>query len=128
MKNLKKNLLAVNKEIKALLKKVDRMIVTVGKLEKPKAKPIKAKAVKKTPAKKVAVKKAAPKKPAPKKAAPATAADTVLAIIKKYKKGVNVSTLIEKTGFNKRKIYNNVKVLKKRGKIKSVGKGVYVKA
>ena len=118
MKNLKKNLLAVNKEIKALLKKVDRMIVTVGKLEKPKAKPTKAKAVKKAPVKKAA----------PKKAAPATAADTVLAIIKRYKKGVNVSTLMEKTGFNKRKIYNNVKVLKKRGMIKSGGRGVYVKA
>jgi hypothetical protein len=33
-----------------------------------------------------------------------------------------------KTGFNKRKIYDNVKVLKKRGKIKSVGTGVYLKA
>jgi hypothetical protein len=35
---------------------------------------------------------------------------------------------MEKTGFNKRKIYDNVKVLKKRGKIKSAGIGVYVKA
>ena len=136
MQNLKKDLQTVNREIKALSKKVDRMIVTVGKLEKPKAvkaipvkktvakaKPIKAKAVKKTPVKKVAV-----KKPAPKKVAPATAADTVLAIIKRYKKGVNVSTLMEKTGFNRRKIYDNAKVLKTQGKIKSVGTGVYVKA
>ena len=144
MKNLKKDLQTVNREIKALAKKVDRMMVTVGKLEKPKAvkaKPVKkvavknpaakkpkAKAVKKTPVKKVAAKKAAPKKATSKKVAPATAADTVLAIINRYKKGVNVSTLMEKTGFNKRKIYNNVKILKKRGKIKSVGRGVYVKA
>ena len=128
MKNLKKNLLAVNKEIKALLKKVDRMIVTVGKLEKPKAKPIKAKAVKKTATKAKPVKKVAVKKPAGKKIVKLTAADTVFGFIKRYRKGVDVSSLMEKTGFNRKKIYNNVKVLKKRGKIKSVGKGVYVKA
>jgi hypothetical protein len=118
MKNLKKNLLAVNKELKALAKKTESLLKAVDKFEKPKAKPTKVKAVK----------KAAVKKPAPKKAAPATAADTILAIINRSKKGVDVSTLIAKTGFNKRKIYNNVKVLKKRDKIKSVGKGVYLKA
>ena len=135
-KNLKKNLQAVNREIKALSKKVDKMIVAVGKLEKPKA--VKAKPAKKTvakakPMKKVATKKApvkkvAVKKPAAKKPVKLTAADTVLGVIKRYRKGVDVSTLMEKTGFNKRKIYDNVKVLKKRGKIKSAGKGVYVKA
>jgi len=142
--NLKKELQAVNTEIKALSKKVDKMIVAVGKLDKPKAakrpkaKAVKAKPVKKTaakakPVKKVAAKKApikkvVAKKPAAKKPVILTAADTVLGVIKRYRKGVDVSTLMEKTGFNKRKIYDNVKVLKKRGKIKSVGKGVYVKA
>jgi len=119
MKNLKKNLQAVNKELNVLVKKTESLLKAVGKLEKPKA-------VKKPKAK--AVKKAAPKKPAPKKAKPATAADTILAIINRSKKGVNVSTLMEKTGFNRKKIYNNVKVLNKQGKIKSVRKGVYVKA
>ena len=118
MKNLKKNLLAVNKELNALVKKTESLLKAVDKFEKPKDKPTKTKAVKKAPVKKAT----------PKKAAPATAADTVLAIIKRYKKGVNVSTLMEKTGYNKRKIYNNVKVLKKRGMIKSGGRGVYVKA
>jgi putative endonuclease len=143
-KNLKKNLQAVNREIKALSKKVDRIVVTVGKLEKPKvakqpkAKTVKAKPVKKTatkakPVKKVAVKKApvkkvAVKKPATKKPVIITTADTVLGVIKRYRKGVDVSTLMEKTGFNRKKIYNNVKVLKKQGKIKSAGIGVYVKA
>ena len=112
-KKLKKDLQTVNKELKALAKKTESLLKAVDKLEKPKAKPTKAKAVKKIPVN---------------KAAPATAADTVLAIIKRFKKGVNVSTLIEKTGFNRRKIYNNVKILKKRGKIKSEGRGVYVKA
>jgi len=137
-KNLLKDLGAVNKDLKTLSKKVDKMIVAVGKLEKPKAKVTKAKPAKKTvakakPVKKVAAKKApvkkvAVKKPAAKKPVKLTAADTVFGFIKRYRKGIDVSTLMEKTGFNKRKIYNNVKVLTKRGKIKSVGRGVYVKA
>ncbi|MBW2199835.1 MAG: hypothetical protein JRF71_03255 [Deltaproteobacteria bacterium] len=126
MKNLKKNLQSVNKDLKALAKKVDRMMVTVGKLEKQKT--VKAKPMKKVAAQKAPVKKVATKKPAAKKPVILTAADTVLGVIKRYRKGVDVSILMEKTGFNKRKIYDNVKVLKKRGKIKSVGTGVYMKA
>ena len=38
MKNLKKTLQSVNKDLKALSKKVDRMIVSVGKLEEAKPK------------------------------------------------------------------------------------------
>jgi len=36
MKNLKKSLQAVNKELKVLAKKVDKIVVAVGKLEKAK--------------------------------------------------------------------------------------------
>ncbi|OEU62049.1 MAG: hypothetical protein BBJ57_04065 [Desulfobacterales bacterium PC51MH44] len=126
MKKLKKELQAVNREIKTLAKKIDRMIITVGKLEKPKV--VKAKPVKKTAAKVKPVKKVAVKKPATKKPVKLTAADTVFGFIKRYRKGVDVSTLMEKTGFNRRKIYDNAKMLKKRGKIKSVAKGVYLKA
>ena len=123
-KNLKKNLQTVNKDLKALAKKVDGIIIAIDKLEKPKAtkkpkvKPVKAKTVKKTPVKKAAVKKDAP----------ATAVDTVLAIIKRSKKGVGTVTLMKKTGYNQKKISNLVFKLKKQGKIKSVGKGVYVSA
>ncbi len=46
--NLKKELQAVYKDLKALSKKVDKMIVAVGKLEKPKVKATKAKPAKKT--------------------------------------------------------------------------------
>ena len=88
----------------------------------------KAKPVKKVAAKKAPVKKVTAKKPAAKKPVIITATDTVFGFIKRYKKGVDVSTLMEKTGFNKRKIYDNVKVLKKQGKIKNAGIGVYVKA
>jgi putative endonuclease len=118
-KNLKKDLQAVIKELKALAKKTESLLKAVDKLEKPKA-------VKKTSVKKVAVKKAAAKKPVLKKAA--TAVDTVLAIINRYKKGVGTAALMEKTGYNQKKIANLVFKLRKQGKIKSVVKGVYLKA
>ena len=122
-KKLKKDLQAVNKEINALVKKTESLLKSFDKLDKPKAKPAKAKAPKKTPLKKAAV-----KKPSPKKAATVTAADTVLAIIKRSKKGVGKAALMEKTGYKQKKISNLVFKLKKQGKIKSVGKGVYSKA
>ncbi len=109
-------------------KKVDKIIVEVGKLEKPKAKAVKVKSAKKTVAKAKPVKKVVSKKTTAKKTVKLTAADTLFGIIKKYKKGIDVATLMEKTGFNRRKIYDNVKLLKKQGKIKSAGIGVYVKA
>jgi len=112
-RNLKKDLQTVNKDLKALVKKTESLLKTFDKLQKPKAKPGKVKAVKKAPAK---------------KAAPATAADTVLAIIKRSKKGVDTAALMEKTGYNKKKISNLIFKLRKQGKIKSVGKGVYLKA
>lgn len=121
-KNLLKELQAVNKDLKALSKKVDKMIVAVGKLEKPKLLK-KAKVVKAKPIKKVAA-----KKPAAKKITKVTAADTVLRIINRYKKGVGTATLMEKTGYNQKKIANIVFKLKKQGKIATVGMGVYVKA
>jgi len=120
--NLKKSLQAVNRDIKALVKKIDKMIVAVGKVEKPKVVK-KAKAVKAKPIKKVAA-----KKPAAKEVTKVTAADTVLRIINRYKKGVGTATLMEKTGYNQKKIANIVFKLRKQGKITSVGMGVYVKA
>ena len=83
--------------------------------------------MKKTVAKKVATKKRAVKKVAAKKTTK-TVIDTVLTIIKKSKKGVNTATLMKKTGFSEKQIHNNVYKLKKQGKVKSVGRGVYVKA
>jgi len=46
MKNLKKDLQAVNKDLNALSKKIEKLIAAVGKPEKPKA--VKAKPAKKT--------------------------------------------------------------------------------
>ena len=124
MKNLKKDLQALGKNLNALSKKVDNLIVAVGKFEKPKVtrKP-KAKAVKAKPKKKAVV-----KKPAAKKTRKATAADAVFNVIKRYKKGVGTAALVDKTGFNEKKVYNIIYKLKKQGVIKSGGRGIYVKA
>jgi hypothetical protein len=132
MTKLKKDLEAILKALNGLAQKVEKLQEQIGEETKPtkksKAKAVKRKAVKKTPIKKIAAKKAAPKKAVRKKAKPVTAADTVLAIIKRYKKGVGNAALMEKTGYNQKKIANLVFKLRKQGKIKSVDKGVYVKA
>jgi predicted Rossmann fold nucleotide-binding protein DprA/Smf involved in DNA uptake len=116
MKNLKKSLQSVNKDLNALSKKVDKIIVAASKLEKPKT------------VKKKAVKKVAIKKPAVKKAVKLTAADTMFAVINRSKKGVGVAELMKKTEFDLKKTYNIIYKLKSQGKIKSVEKGVYKKA
>ena len=105
------------KGIEILAEKMD----TIAKSrmnEKPKKK-AKAKPARKAPAK--------PKKAVPKKEKPATAVETVLGIINKSKKGVDTATLMEKTGYDKKRVANLVYKLKKQGKIKSVGRGVYLK-
>ncbi len=131
MKKLKTDLEAISKALNGLAQKVEKLQEQIGEETEPtkksKAKAVKAKAVKKAPIKKVAVKKAAPKKATSKKATQATAVDTVLSIIKRYKKGVGNAALMEKTGYNQKKIANVVFKLRKQGKIKSVAKGVYVK-
>jgi hypothetical protein len=145
-KNLKKDLQVINREIKALSKKVEKVIIAVEKLEKAKAvkakpvrkaavkkpavkaKPVKKAAVKKPAVKAKPVKKAAVKKPVAKKTAQLSAVDTAFGFIKRYKKGISTAALMKKTGFDQKKVYNIIYKLNSLGKIKSVGKGVYVKA
>ena len=135
--DLEKRLKTAKKEVEDLIKKLNKIKDVILKELKPakkasaKKKTVikkKAAAKKTTPKKKVAVKKLVAKKTAKKTAGAATALETVYKAIPKSKKGVDVATLMGKTGFNRRKIYDNVKVLKKQGKIKSVGMGIYTKA
>ena len=104
---------------------MEKLIAAAEKSEKPKstkkttAKPIKAKTTKRSPAQKA---------PAKKKTAQPTATDQVLNIIKRSKKGVNTATLMNKTGFDQRKIWSIINRASKAGKIKRVGRGVYVGA
>jgi len=115
MKQLKKDLQAVSKTLKQLTLKTEKMVKKLDKLDKlQKPKPVKkAKA------------KAKPKVTKPVKI---SAAATVLAVITKSGKGVDVATLKTKTGLESRKISGIVQRFKKEGKIKNSAKGIYVKA
>ena len=120
-----KDLQTLNRAIKALEKKMEKLIAAAEKSEKPKvvkkttAKPVKATTTKRSPTKKA---------PAKKKTAPPTATDQVLNIIKRSKKGVNTATLMTKTGFDQRKIWSIINRASKAGKIKRAGKGIYLGA
>ena len=121
------DLKVLNKNIQALGKTLDRLLKAVEKDEKSKAAPTRKIPAKKAPAiKKAPIKKAAIKKAPIMKAAQQTATDEILKIIRGSKKGVDAPTLVKKTGFNQKKVTNILQRTYKMGKIKRVGKGVYV--
>jgi predicted transcriptional regulator len=68
------------------------------------------------------------KKAAVRKTAPPTASDNIFQIIKKSKKGINTKDLIKITGYDKKSVSDAIYKLTKQGKIKTVSKGVYIKA
>lgn len=114
--------------LKSLTKMMEKITASVEKFEKEQvAKRKKAKA-KAKPAKKARVRKAAVKKPVAKKAKTVTDTDRVLNIINRSKKGVGVPTLTKKTGFDDKKVRDIINRTLKQGKIKRVGKGIYVGA
>ena len=137
-----KNLISFNSmTFKLLAEGIGSLIEQMDKLEKPqatkesKAKPArsKSKSLKKGPEKKApvikkAVKAKPVKKTTAKKPTRVSASETVLAIVKRSRKGVDKATLIEKTGFEDKKIRDITYRLRKQGKIKTEGKGLYVKA
>lgn len=91
-----------------------------------KAKPAaKAKATAKK-AKAAAAKKTEKKKPTA-KGAKATAIDTVYGYIARARNGIDVESLVKKTGFDNKKVHNVIYKLKKQNKIKSVDRGRYQK-
>ena len=118
---IKKELTALQKDVTAIGKRLEKLIKAVEKSEKTKVpKASKAKAVKAKPAKK------APKAPAKKKAVKGSATDLVLKIVNRSKKGVDTATLMKKTGFNQKKVTNILQRTFKQGKIKRADRGVYV--
>ena len=119
MKNLKKEVQGVAKELKALTRKTEAMAKKVAKLEKSQA------AAKRKPKAKA---KTAKKAPAKKKGAALTATDQVVNIIKGSKKGADAPTLMKKTGLADKTIRNILFRAGKLGKIKRAGRGVYVAA
>ena len=131
---LKKDLLSLRKEFKAVEKKMEMLLKAVEKSGKApktvakkavtkktvKAKAVKAKAVKKAPVEKVAAGKTTPQA--------TTATDQILGIIKRFKKGVDVTTLKKRTGFDDKKVRNIIFRASKEGRIKKSGRGIYVGA
>jgi len=125
---LKKDLLFLRKEFKAVEKKMEMLLKAFEKSSQaPKAaakkavtrKTVKTKAIKKAPAKKLAAKKTTLQ---------TTATEQILGIVKRFKKGVDVPTLKKKTGFDDKKVRNIVFRASKEGKIKKTGRGIYVGA
>ena len=122
---LKKDLQAVKRDIKALEKKMEKLLKDYGQPQKPKAaKKAKRKTVKVKTKRAAAVKKTAPMK----KASKMTATEQILKIIKRSRKGVDVPTLKTKTGFEDKKVRNIIFRASKEGKIKKVGRGIYLGA
>ena len=116
MKQLKKDIQAVSKSLKALAQKTEKMMKRVSELEKAQAKAKPRKAAKKPAAGKAAAKKAAK----------ATATDKVINIITKAKEGAGVAALAKQTGIEDKKIRNIIFRALKQDKIKRAGRGVYV--
>ncbi len=140
LKSLSDGLKAVAKSVEAAAKQVESLSKTRTKKatapaakkvvkRKPAAKPAAKKTAKKPVARKTAAKKPVAKKPVVKKTAKrVTAVDTVFTCISQSRKGVSVTEIKTKTGFNDKKIANIVYKLKQQGKIASAAKGIYKKA
>ena len=123
---LKRDLQAVKRDIKALEKKMEKLLNAYGKPQKPKtAKKAKRKTARAKTKRAVAVKKAAPRKKSAKRV---TSTEQILKIIRRSRKGVNVPALKAKTGFEDKKVRNIIFRASKEGKIKKVGRGIYVGA
>ena len=113
----KNDLQALNKDIKALGKKVENLLKEFDKGKKTKS--VKTKLTKGVSTKKTPVKK---------RTAKLTATEKVLRIIRARKRGVNAATIMKRTGFDVKKVRNIVHRAFKQGKIKRAGKGIYVGA
>ena len=107
---MKKDLEALSKDIKTNSRKLDRLLKGIEKSDK-------IKLTKRVPAKNASSKK---------KSDTPTATEHVLRIINRSKKGVDTATLMKKTGFNQKKVWNIIQRAFKNGKIRRVGKGLYV--
>jgi predicted Rossmann fold nucleotide-binding protein DprA/Smf involved in DNA uptake len=100
---IQNDLKALQKELAKLNNQTERLQARLVKLEKREV-PVKSK---------------------PATAQQTTAADTLLSIIMRSKKGVSQNVLIDRTGFNAKKVQNIIYRLHKSGKIKKVDGGVY---
>ena len=111
MKQLKKDMHAVVRDLKRLTQKTEKIVKKLEKLEK--IKPLKRPKAKKKPV----VKKTKGKSPV----------ETVSAIFKRRKKGIDVPTLRKMTGLTDNSLRGVIFRLRQNGEIKSEGNGLYIK-
>jgi putative endonuclease len=117
---LKQDLKKLQNEINRLEKNLAKLTKAMATIQKPESrKARKPKAPPAERAKETAAETAATKM---------TATDQVLDIIKKAENGVDAGTLMKKTGFKDQKIRNILTRIFKEGRVKRVGRGVYVMA
>jgi predicted Rossmann fold nucleotide-binding protein DprA/Smf involved in DNA uptake len=112
-------------DLKTISKEINAIATQVGKVTKPQAK-----ATAKTKRVMKAVKAKTPKKSTTKTTAPSakgssSIVDSVLEVIRNAGDGISHVAILEKTGFGQRQVSNAVFKLKKQGKVKNVGRGVY---
>jgi hypothetical protein len=121
MKNLKKDLRALSKKLEALVGKVDKVKKDIDKLE---GGAVAGKGAGKTRAtRKTNVR--AKGRIKRKKGVAVTATDRVINMIKRSKQGLDVPTLIKRSGFEDRKVRNILARAFKQGRIARAGRGIY---
>jgi predicted Rossmann fold nucleotide-binding protein DprA/Smf involved in DNA uptake len=124
IKSIAKNLASLAGKLEKLTNQLDKETAKAAPAPKKKAagKPKKAAAPK------------GKKKVAPAVKAPAagddknTVLDNVMDVISKSKSGANIADLKNKTGLESRQLSNALYKLSKKGQIKTISRGVYVKA
>ena len=126
MKKIKDQLKAIAKSLTSLSNQVEKISKQVDKSSPSKKTVGNKRATKKVSTKKKAVKRVAVKKTVAKKSpSKATVLDSVIAVIKRSKKGTNIDTLRIKTGLGPRQLSNALYKLSKRGVIEAKSRGLY---
>ena len=115
---IKKGLDVLAQGIKDMQKLLDNLEEALGGETSEKRTKAKSKTGKKAPARKTAAKR---------KSSKTAATDAVLTVIKGNSGGVTTEQIKKKTGFGETKIRGIVSRLKQQNKIRSKGRGVYIK-
>lgn len=133
MKKAQTQIKSIAKNLAALADKLEKLNSQLESAPVKKAAPAKKKAAAKPKKKAVAKKKAPAKKKAVATAAAIAASkgtvlESVLDVIAKSRNGANIANLKKKTNLESRQLSNALYKLSKKGMIKTISRGVYVKA
>lgn len=113
----------IQKGLENLIEKTKEMEGVIETIESVLSMPEPRPKMKVKPGRKRGVKKPA----AGKRSAKRTVTESILNIIGSSSQGVDTAEIKEKTGFDNRKIWGGINNLKRQGKVKSAGKGIYIK-